>query len=41
MPRMMMLQKGWENLNPVGWRRFDLGRIVLALGIKSCRSKVK
>ena len=33
MPRMKMLQKGWENLNPVVWRRFVMGRIVLALGL--------
>ena len=33
MARMRMLQKGWENLNPVVWRRFVLGRIVLALGL--------
>ena len=40
---MRMLRKGWENLNPVVWRRFDMGRIVvvLALGIKSCRSTVR
>ena len=41
MLRMRMLRKGWEDLNPVGWRRFDMGRIVLALGIKSCRSRIK
>ena len=41
MTRMRMLQKGWENLNPVVWRRFDMGRIVLALGIKSCRSRIR
>lgn len=27
MPRIEMLEKGWENLNPVVWRRFDTTRI--------------
>ena len=35
MARMRMLQKGWENLNPVVWRRFDMGRIVvLVIGVR-------
>ena len=43
MTRMRMLQKGWENLNPVVLAAVRSGADSSSIGvrIKSCRSRVK